>query len=327
MPGTSLNPGERLILSFKGYFLTPFARKVLEKGLCGGIILFSNNVENTRQLSALIEEIKTVASIKPPIIGIDQEGGRVQRITDEKFTLPSAREIGKNRTPLETKILAHSLGKALASIGINVNFAPVLDVLSEPGNTVIGDRAFGTEPEKVAEYGCAFARGLNEGGVLPVGKHFPGHGMTIEDSHLTLPRCRESMDKIMKTHAYPFAAAIREGIPGLMTAHVTFEDIDPDFPATFSEKILNELLRKKLRFDGVTFSDDLNMKAISAHFSLKEIAKLAAISSPDFLIHTGDEETQAALIEEMLDIYSRTSTNRLEAAHGRIEKFRSLIRN
>src|SRR5262249_24492373 len=162
------------------------------------------------------------------------------------------------------------MAEELVSVGIDMNFAPVLDVHSNPANPVIGDRSFGSDPGLVRDMGIALMHGLRDGGVLPCGKHFPGHGDTEKDSHLELPVVRRSRQELEVTELVPFRAAITSGIPMLMTAHVVYPAVDADHPSTVSSKILTDLLRREYKFDGVVVSDDLEMRAIADHQSIGE---------------------------------------------------------
>jgi beta-N-acetylhexosaminidase len=163
------------------------------------------------------------------------------------------------------------VGRELRAVGIDLDFAPVLDVDTNPQNPVIGRRSLSADPERVAALGVAFAAGLGDAGVAACGKHFPGHGDTHTDSHLALPRLPHAMERLERVELVPFAAAARAGVPAIMTAHVVFEALDPDQPATMSAAVVGGLLRDRLGYSGVVFSDDLEMKAIADHFSIEEV--------------------------------------------------------
>jgi len=194
----------------------------------------------------------------------------------------------------------------LRAVGIDVNFAPVLDVDSNPSNPVIGDRAFSGDPRTVAALGIAFAKGLLSRGILPVGKHFPGHGDTSADSHEELPVVRAGRQTLLRRELLPFRRAARAGIPALMTAHVVYTALDRGLPATLSRKILHDLLRKRLRFRGTLFSDALEMKAIAGRFGLGESAALAVTAGCDVVLVCRGENGQA----EAIDRLAREATDR-----------------
>jgi beta-N-acetylhexosaminidase len=321
--------GERLVFSFKGTALPAHIENWLEKGLCGGIIFFEDNFENTSQFKNLVDDIYNLSFFTPPFLMVDHEGGRVQRIRDPLTLLPPASELA-SRELKETGYLTElgeRVGEELGSLGININLAPVLDVLTEENNRVIGDRAFGSSPEVVARFGMDFARGLLRGGVCPVVKHFPGHGMTSEDSHRLLPLVDMDLTLLEDRHVAPFVYAISKGIPAIMTAHIVYTALDPDLPATLSEKIVRLYLRDKLGFSGVVMSDDTNMKAISNNFSPEEIALLSTEATTDIIINTGSADEQEALVRALNNLYEKTPSNRetIRQIHKRVDGLRNII--
>jgi len=174
--------------------------------------------------------------------------------------------------------------RELSAVGINLNFAPVLDVHLNPSNPVIGDRSLSTDPKAVTRLGWEIVRGLREGGIIPCGKHLPGHGDTDKDSHLALPIVEKSLAELKAVELPPFVHACRQGIETLMTAHVLYRALDPEFPATLSERIVTGLLRQDLGYDGVVFGDDMEMKAIGANYGEEEAAGLAVRAGIDVLL-------------------------------------------
>ncbi len=212
----------------------------------GGFILFRHNCCEPRQILSLCRSLWDDAPGLPPFIAIDEEGGKVHRLPPPFTHFPAAAAIGV-RNDLH---LAYRAGRAvageLALVGINLNFAPVLDVNSNPDNPIIGERAFGADPNLVSATSAAWMRGLREGGVIPCGKHFPGHGDTHQDSHLALPVVTKSLARLQAVELPPFVAACRDGIEALMTAHVKFTALDPNHVATLSEPIVTGLLRHQL---------------------------------------------------------------------------------
>lgn len=321
--------GERVVFSFHGKTLPPHVKEWLNRGLCGGIIFFGDNFESQRQFQALTSQIVEASSITPPLLMIDHEGGRVQRIVGPLLPLPSAMHLAerKSNDPDFIYRLGKRVGKGLRKLGINMNAAPVLDVLTEPSNRVIGDRALGTEPGDVTRLGIGFAKGLLAENVCPVVKHFPGHGMTREDSHETLPAVQVGWSELFPVHISPFVKAIEEGLPAVMTAHVLYEQLDKELPATLSKFILQDLLRDKIGFRGIVISDDLSMEAISGRFTLDEVARFTTLSGTDILVHCGKRDAQEGLLEALSSHYLHQDNRRsdLQELHSRIRRFRKFL--
>lgn len=240
------------------------SRAFLAEYPAGGVILFKRNVRTAAQLRKLVSALHDSPAGPPPLVAIDHEGGRVHRLPRPFTHFPAAGVVGASGDPRVAEAVGRAMGRELAAVGIDLDFAPVLDVWSNPRNQVIGDRAFGTTPARVATAALALARGLLRGGVLPCGKHFPGHGDTLGDSHFVLPRVRKTRAALAATEFPPFERAIAARLPALMTAHVVYPALDPRRPATLSPKILHTLLRQRLGFRGVLFSDDLEMNAVAA---------------------------------------------------------------
>jgi beta-N-acetylhexosaminidase len=287
---------------FEGKSLPVRLARRIREGTVVGVVLFSRNVETPRQVRDLCREIRSAAGRgRPaPLIAIDQEGGRVQRLTKPGFTrFPPARSYSTLCCHAEraAEAVAEAIAEELRAVGVDINFAPVLDVDSNPENPVIGDRALSNDPELAARLGVSFFRGTLSRGVIPVGKHFPGHGATDADSHETLPVVRSAGKTLLSRDLHPFRRAIRAGIPALMTAHVLYLALDKEFPATLSEKILGGLLRKLLRFRGVVFSDALEMKAITGRFGIGDAAVRAVSAGCDVVMVCRGEKAQEDAVE------------------------------
>lgn len=320
-----------LLAGFEGKSLPRHLAAWLRDGTACGVVLFSRNLEGPRQVKELCREIRAAAGKdRPaPLIAIDQEGGRVTRLKDPGFTkFPPARCYSLFCCHAERA--AESAGAAIAlelsAVGIDVNFAPVLDVDSNPKNSVIGDRALGGDPETVARLGIAFQRGSLSGGVLPVGKHFPGHGGTDADSHEELPVLRSSRSSILRREILPFRRAVRSGIPALMTAHVLYPALDKENPATLSRKIVTGVLREKLKFRGLVFTDALEMKAISLRYGIGTAAVQALYAGCDAVLVCRGEPEQAEAAEALArETRTRPEFRRTAAtAARRFARFREL---
>lgn len=300
-----------LWVGFDGKSLPASLSRWLAGGQVGGVVLFSRNIETPAQVRELCREIRSAAGRGNPLplIAVDQEGGRVERFKDPPFTrFPPARACSlfccRNESVAEGVDAA--IAAELRAVGIDVNFAPVLDVASNPRNRVIGDRAFSEDAHIAASLGIAFAKGSLSRGILPVGKHFPGHGDTSADSHEELPVVLAGRQTLVRRELLLFRRAARAGFPALMTAHVLYPALDRALPATLSRKILHDLLRKRFRFGGAVISDALEMKAIADRYGLGEAALLAVTAGCDVVLVCKGENEQA----ETIDRLSREATDR-----------------
>ncbi|WP_437683749.1 beta-N-acetylhexosaminidase [Sorangium sp. So ce131] len=283
--------GQLLVGGFDGAEPPARTLKALAEGRRGGAILFRRNVPDAASTLRLCQALAAAGGPdRPPFLGIDQEGGRVTRLPAPFLTLPTMRSLGELEDLPLLRRAARAVAAELRAVGINLNFAPVLDVDSNPANPIIGDRAFSRDPERVAQSGVAFLEGLQGEGVLACGKHFPGHGDTALDSHLALPSIPHDRDRLERVELPPFRAASDAGLATMMTAHIVVEALDPGVPATLSRAICAGLLRDEIGFRGVLFSDDLEMAAIAAHFPIEEAATRAVRAGCDVLLICKDED-------------------------------------
>jgi len=272
--------GQLLVVGFEGTVLPERLSQAIRAGQRGGVILFKRNLPDLETAQCLCRSIREAFPAPlPPMIALDEEGGRVSRLPLPFQKLPPMRWFGERDDVELTKRAARSVGRQLAAIGFTWNFAPVLDVDSNPDNPIIGDRSFSRDPAVVTRHALAFIEGLQEQGIAACGKHFPGHGDTLLDSHLELPRVDQSRERLEQVELAPFRACAKTELAGMMTAHVVYPALDPiGVPATFSEPILSTLLRQELGFGGVVFSDDLEMGAVTRHQSV-EVAACSAIAA------------------------------------------------
>lgn len=290
-----------VFLGFEGTSVPAALRRRIAGGQTAGIVLFRRNLGDVAQTRALIEELHAHAPPSAPLtIAIDEEGGRVQRLAEPWTRWPAMRQVGLADDLAATRALGEAIGRELADLRIDLDFAPVVDVDTNPANPVIGDRSFASTPEAVSRHACAFVVGLQSAGVAACAKHFPGHGDADVDSHRALPVLRHDRARLDAVELPPFRAAIGAGVASVMTAHVLLPVLDPDRPATLSRAVLS-LLRETLGFDGLVFSDDLDMKAVAGRFSAREIARDALAAGVDVLLACRDPELQeqlsAALVE------------------------------
>ena len=227
-----------------------------------GVILFTRNLPDLDTTLALTGALRR--RFPDLVLTVDHEGGRVHRLPPPFTRFPPALAMARRGDPGLVREAARAQALELRAAGLDVNFAPVLDIDTNPNNPIIGDRAFGRTPEEVIHNALPYLQGLAEGGVLGCAKHFPGHGDTAADSHLELPRVRHDRDRLRSVEMAPFARALEQGVAMVMTAHVVYESLDPQRPASLSREIIEEILRRQLGFRGAVVSDDLDMKAIPA---------------------------------------------------------------
>lgn len=294
-------------VGFDGPRMNNDLQELLERGV-SSVILFSRNYESPAQLAELAWRIKTAAD-RPIMICVDQEGGRVQRFREPFTTIPSMRELGRARDAEAVRRVGRVIARELRAVNIDMNLAPVMDVDSNPDNPVIGERSLGRDPEIVAELGCALIDGLQQReharGLAACAKHFPGHGDTSLDSHLDLPQVAHGHERLERLELPPFRAAIGAQVAAIMCAHVMFDALDAQFPATMSERIIRDLLRGKMKFEGVVCSDDLEMKAIIDHFGIEEAVLRGAVAGLDLFMVCKDHELQHRAIDALIGAVKR----------------------
>ena len=254
----------------------------------GGFILFSRHTQNRQDTLALTQRLRDASPHLPPFIAVDQEGGRVTRLAFVS-QLPAARQLAFLRPQTVAKI-GRLLGQELFSLGFNLNFAPVMDVATRSDNPVIGDRSFSPDPIVVAKLGAALVDGLQSAGVSATAKHFPGHGDTRTDSHLTLPIVDHALNRLNHVELLPFHAAVHSKVDLIMVGHLHFPALDPtpNLPATLSYPIITELLRQQIGYDGLIITDAMNMRAVTDGFSSGQAAVLAFKAGIDIILMPAD---------------------------------------
>jgi beta-N-acetylhexosaminidase len=278
------HPGQLLFAGFEGPEVPADLAGLVEAGRVGGVVLFARNVESPAQTRRLVAELHGLAPAERPLcVAIDQEGGRVQRLRAPWTEWPPLRALGEAGSPRDTARFARALGRELADLGIDLDFAPVVDVDTNPRNPVIGDRSFSRDAAVVGRHAAAFIEALQAEGVAACAKHFPGHGDTSEDSHLCLPRIDHDLERLRSVELPPFRAAAGAAVASMMTAHVTVRCLDPEAPATLCPAAL-ELLRVELGYDGLVFSDDLEMAAVADRFRVGEATRRAIEAGCDAVL-------------------------------------------
>jgi beta-N-acetylhexosaminidase len=308
------------VIGFKDKTAGPDVAALVRDGVLGAI-LFARNVGSAEETADLVAALKRSAG-RPFLLSVDQEGGRVARLRGAPFTtLPPMRVLGRHRD----KELARRAGRLLAyelrAVGIDWDFAPVLDVDTNKDNPVIGDRALGSDAEQVATLGVALAMGLEEGGVASCAKHFPGHGDTHQDSHRTLPVLPHALDRLRSVELVPFRRYAEAGLASVMTAHVRFSALGEELPATMSRRVLTDILRDELGFRGVCVSDDLEMKAISEHMGVEEATVEGARAGVDVFLVSESVDVQRRCLDALVRAVEagHVSRQRISEAHQRID--------
>ena len=330
---TEQKVSQLLVAGIEGTQLGQDAVQAVQDYQVGGVILFGRNVESAWQLAELTNGLKDLnGDYTPLFLCVDQEGGRVDRMPPEVERTPSAWSVGQT---LDTEGVGAAYGALLAeecaAFGFNMDFAPSLDIWSNPDNTVIGDRAFGNDWEWTAFFGMSAVESMEEqGGVIPVVKHFPGHGDTSVDSHVALPVVDKSLEELWQSELVPFNMTLNQedyfgaqagpSAPAVMVAHILLSQVDPDYPASLSHRVVTGLLREEMGFDGVVCTDDLTMGAVSNTYGMGEAAVLAVEAGCDLLLvcHGADNLTEArdALLEAADS--GRISPERLDESVKRI---------
>lgn len=293
--------GQMLIVGIEGYEINPNTVEFIDKYKVGGFILFSKNVESSSQLLKLLNSIKVENSKNtiPLFLSIDEEGGRVTRMPREFDQFPSNKSIGD----VNNKQFSYEIGKAMANkigtFGFNMNFAPVLDVNSNPNNPVIGDRSFSSQAEIVSSLGVETMKGLQQGKVIPVVKHFPGHGDTAEDSHKGLPSLSHDLSRLESLELLPFQKAINNGAEVVMISHILLPEIDKENPSSMSKTIITDILREKMNFKGIVITDDMTMGAIINNYGIGEAAVKSVLAGVDIVLVCHDKDKQIEVIEAL----------------------------
>lgn len=296
--------GQKFAVGFPGFSIPDETRKIIKDYKIGNIILFKHNVESRAQLKQLCLEINTLVvettGIKPFIM-IDQEGGMVTRLSSDFINIPGAMALSATDDVASIYNCAKITGDELLEVGVNCNLAPVLDINSNDYNPVIGVRSYGEDSESVIKYSASMIKGLEDSGVLSCGKHFPGHGDTAVDSHLGLPIVDKSLDDLYQGELKPFIAAIKKGIPAIMTTHILFPQLDSTrLPATLNKTILTSLLREKLGFKGLIITDCMEMGAIAKEFGTVEAIKTTFLAGSDIACVSHHADKAQAAIENIL---------------------------
>jgi beta-N-acetylhexosaminidase len=305
-----------LMIDCEGIELSSSDKEILQHPLVGGIILFSRNYESPAQVTELCKSIHAVRA-EPLLIAVDHEGGRVQRFREGFTRIPCMQKLGKlflkdKQTALDAaEQLAWLMAAELREVGVDFSFAPVLD-LNYGCSDIIGDRAFSADKYDVAALATAFHSGLATAGMRSVGKHFPGHGAVVPDSHIAIPVDERDFEEIMENDIYPFQALTEAGMNGVMPAHIIYQQLDP-LPAGFSSFWIQTILRQKLGFNGVVFSDDLSMEGATQVGNFEQRARAAITAGCDMALVCNNRSAAEQVIDALAGDYeiNKESSQRL----------------
>lgn len=296
--------GQKLVVGFQGYAVPETFREAVRRWKLGNVILFKHNVQDKHQLQALCADLQQLIQSEtghPAFITIDQEGGVVSRLGEDCAIMPGAMAVAASGDPDNAYRCGLITGRELRAMGVNFNLAPVLDINNNPDNPVIGVRSYGDTAEGVARYGIRMIQGLGDAGVPACAKHFPGHGDTAVDSHLDLPMVDKSLDELLQCELRPFEAAIRAGVPAMMTTHILFPQIEPEHvPATMSRRIMTDLLKKQLGFEGLVLSDCMMMQAIASYYGTVPGVVAAAKAGVDMIFTSHSAELGGQACDALL---------------------------
>jgi beta-N-acetylhexosaminidase len=301
--------GQLAIVGFDGHSVPAEVKALAREFDLGGVIFFARNVESPEQVAELSRDSQALRSELPLWVSVDQEGGRVARLKRPFTEWPPMMTLGRAGAPLNDALaerFARALAAELHAVGISLDYTPVLDVLTNPKNPVIGDRALAERAEDVARLGSIIIRTLQGEGIAACGKHFPGHGDTGVDSHFELPLIEHPPDRLDAVELVPFKAAIAAGVAAIMTAHILIPALDEEWPGTLSPTIVDGLLKKKLGYQGLVLSDDLEMKAISGRYGHNEATVRAIEAGCDAVLMCAPKpEEQMAALEAIVHAVER----------------------
>lgn len=322
--------GQLTLIGISGHSLTDDEKKFIVENNISGVVLFGRNVSTPQQIRDLCAEIQSLrhqmVDKAPLFIGIDMEGGRVHRLKAPFTQWPPLKNIGDLDSATVAFHFANAMGFELMSIGINLDFAPCVDIFTNPKNTVIGDRAISSDPAQVEKMASALVRGYIKSGVLSCAKHFPGHGHTIIDSHEELPIEEHSLDRLHEVELLPFKKALRSRVDMVMSGHILFKNIDAKNPVTFSSLFLKDIIRKELKYKGLIITDDLDMKALAKYHDKSEIPVRALEAGAELLLYCNEPQSPPIAIDAVSKAISEGRLNKaeIESIHRKILDLKKL---
>jgi beta-N-acetylhexosaminidase len=293
--------GQLVLIGLDGTVMQAQAKEMIEKHRVTGFILYKNNITSAAQTLNMLNQLKETnrKNAFPLWLSVDQEGGKVDRMPEPLIKLPAAQDVGRTNKTSYSFAIGQALGEEVRALGFNMDYAPVLDVNSNPNNPVIGNRSFGSEPKTVIQHGIQVMKGLQSTKVVPVVKHFPGHGDTSVDSHLALPVVPKSLEELRAFELLPFAEAIKQQAEVVMVGHLLLPQIDDQNPASLSDKVINGLLRQDMKFGGVVITDDMTMGGITEHNDVGEAAVRAILAGTDIVLVGHEYAKQISVIQAL----------------------------
>jgi beta-N-acetylhexosaminidase len=316
--------GQHMIIGVAGQALTADEKKFIVNNNIGGVILMGRNVAEPKQIRDLTAEVQSLrhqmTEKVPLFVGIDMEGGRVARLKAPFTQWPPLKVLGDLDNATVTFHFSNKMGLEMQAVGINLDFAPCVDIFSNPKNTVIGDRSISGDPEMVARHASALVRGYIKSNIISCAKHFPGHGNTLLDSHEDLPVEESDLAKLESLELIPFRRSFKARVDMVMTSHILFKKIDPEWPVTLSEIFVKKLLREQCRYRGLIVTDDLDMKAMVGHYDRKKIAVRAMQTGVDILLYCNEPASPPLAIEALTEAVAQGSLKKtdLEASYKHI---------
>lgn len=293
--------GQMVIVGLEGTSMQADAEELISSYRVGGFILYQDNISDANQTLKLLNQLKVAnqGNIEPLWLSVDQEGGKVDRMPEEFSSIPTAKKVGQVNNTQYSNQIGQVLGQEVRALGFNLNYAPVLDINSNPKNPVIGSRAFGADPETVIRHGIEVMKGIQSQQVAAVVKHFPGHGDTSVDSHLALPVIQKSLDDLKAFELLPFVEAIKQKTDAIMVAHLLLPKIDDKNPASLSSTLITDLLRGTLGYDGVVITDDMTMGGISENYEIGEAAVKSVQAGSDIVLVGHNFDQQVAVLKNL----------------------------
>ena len=320
--------GQQFIIGLSGEEITQEEARFIVENNIGGVVLFDRNLQSLEQIYKLIKDLQNLSSKQktknplPLFISVDMEGGRVHRLKAPFTIWPAVKNLGDINSSSIAFQFASQMGQELKAVGFNLNYAPCVDILTNPENKVIGDRAISSRAEVVTKLSSALVRGFVKAGILSCAKHFPGHGSTSVDSHFDLPVDQRSLrDLESQGDLLPFKKAIQSRVDMIMTAHIHFPEIDPKFPVTLSPFFIKNFLKQVLRFRGLVITDDLDMKALTKNFNEEDIPVFALKAGVHILLYCNDLPVKA--LESVRQAFKK-GLIQPEVIHENFEKIQSV---